>query len=630
MPKRHLFLSYCRDNAKEVRRLHDELIAAGEPVWWDQDLLPGQDWKLDIRQAMRDAYAVVLCLSAETADRITSGIYPEVLDAIATYREYAPGGIFLIPVRLSDCALPLIEIDATRTLDRLQCVDLFPPPNWAPGIQRLVQALRASPHHPLTGSSPSHAPSTAGLTPPVPTQSSSPVRVSIAHLPAAVIHFVGREAELAQLDQAWGDPHTPVLSVVAFGGVGKSALVAAWLERLRSENWRGADYVLGHSFYSQGSRDDAQVSAEGFIDEALQFFGDPNPEVGSAWDKGERLARLVRQHRTLLILDGMEPLQWGATSVEVGRIRDQGLTALVRELAAANPGLCLMTTRQAVADIPTAAKIDLNSLSDQAGAGLLQVLGVQGQPAELAAASRQVQGHGLALRLLGTYLRKAWQGDVRRIGTVDLALVDQRLGGQAWKLVEQYERWLGEGVELSILRLLGLFDRPAEPDSLAAVCAAPAIPGLTDALVGLRSEDWNWAIANLIDYGLLSSDSTTGNGNQHSPTPNFEFRIPNSIDAHPLIREYFATQLTTQHPDATREAHRRLYEHLKQLAPDLPDTLQEMMPLYHAVAHGGQAGLWQTMWDEVLRARIQRQDQFFSFRKLGAMGTDLAALSAFF
>ncbi len=146
--KKHVFLSYCRDNQVEVAKLRDDLIAAGEPLWWDQDILAGQDWKLEIRKAMRNAYAVVLCLSEETADRITSGIYPEVLDAIDAYRQYAPGSIFLIPIRLSDCDIPLIEIDGTRTLDRLQVVDLFPLSQRATGFGRLVKSLQAAEHHP--------------------------------------------------------------------------------------------------------------------------------------------------------------------------------------------------------------------------------------------------------------------------------------------------------------------------------------------------------------------------------------------------------------------------------------------------------------------------------------------------
>ncbi|MEM9485692.1 MAG: hypothetical protein AAGA83_18600, partial [Cyanobacteria bacterium P01_F01_bin.116] len=111
---------------------------------------------------------------------------------------------------------------------------------------------------------------------------------------------------------------------------------------------------------------------------------------------------------------------------------------------------------------------------------------------------------------------------------------------------------------------------------------------------------------------------------------NSQFSILNSLDAHPLIREYFATQLTSQYPDATKEAHRRLYEHLKQKAPELPETLQEMMPLYHAISHGGKAEIYQKAWEDIFEALIQRNDEKFSIRKLGAMGTDLAALRYLF
>lgn len=145
--KKHVFLSYCRENKAEVAILREDLIAAGEAVWWDQDILPGRDWKFEIRTAMRNAYAVVLCLSKETMARTTSGIYPEAVDAIAVYREYSPGKLFLIPVRLSDCEIPLIEIDGTRTLDRLQRADLFPPDQRVSGLGLLLKALQAAPLH---------------------------------------------------------------------------------------------------------------------------------------------------------------------------------------------------------------------------------------------------------------------------------------------------------------------------------------------------------------------------------------------------------------------------------------------------------------------------------------------------
>ena len=148
MTKKHIFLSYCGENRADVGALREELIAQGERVWWDGDILPGQDWRLAIRRALEAAYAVILCLSTEAVRRQRSGIYPEIADAIALLREYPPGSIFFLPVRLSECDVPKIEIDSTRTLDRLQYLDLFPPSSRTTNIKRLVRAIRLAPHHP--------------------------------------------------------------------------------------------------------------------------------------------------------------------------------------------------------------------------------------------------------------------------------------------------------------------------------------------------------------------------------------------------------------------------------------------------------------------------------------------------
>ena len=40
--------------------------------------------------------------------------------------------------------------------------------------------------------------------------------------------------------------------------------------------------------------------------------------------------------------------------------------------------------------------------------------------------------------------------------------------------------WLGEGPELAVLRMLGLFDRPADEKELEALLKSLAIPGLTN------------------------------------------------------------------------------------------------------------------------------------------------------
>ena len=173
----------------------------------------------------------------------------------------------------------------------------------------------------------------------------------------------------------------------------------------------------------------------------------------------------MRKQPTLLILDGLEPLQ-NPPGPDGGRLKDPALQSLVRELAASNPGLCVITTRQRVADIDhlastTAPLIELENLSDEAGSQLLRTLRVEGPEEALRHASNEFGGHSLALNLLGTYLRVVFGGDVRHRDEVNLLESDVEQGGHAKRVMESYENWFGEGPELSVLRILGLFDRPA-------------------------------------------------------------------------------------------------------------------------------------------------------------------------
>src|SRR6516225_4053895 len=80
-----------------------------------------------------------------------------------------------------------------------------------------------------------------------------------------------------------------------------------------SDGWRVSSIAPPNSFLAGRSTDRAPVEAlrppDEFLDATLGWFGDPDPNIGTAWEKGERLAKLVAHRRTLLILDGLEPLQ---------------------------------------------------------------------------------------------------------------------------------------------------------------------------------------------------------------------------------------------------------------------------------------------------------------------------------
>src|SRR5262249_28750020 len=118
---------------------------------------------------------------------------------------------------------------------------------------------------------------------------STPILVHISGLPeTGYERLVGRGAELRRLDAAWSDDNTNILSLIAEGGAGKSALVNGWRMGLRAEFYRGADCVLGWSFYSQGSKERA-TAADEFLNWALAELG-VKIETTSASAKGEAIA----------------------------------------------------------------------------------------------------------------------------------------------------------------------------------------------------------------------------------------------------------------------------------------------------------------------------------------------------
>jgi predicted ATPase len=552
-------------------------------------------------------------------DRLKTVSQPVVV-LLEALLEKDPGRRFQKPAELLK-AMPTITgaIDAGRriTPQSLQkmpsaaspVVTRKPPARWRQFVSSILGRANVSPPNTQAGSPVLESRSSRSV----------PKKISVARLPVTGSDVFGREEDIAFLDDAWANQDVNVVSIVAWAGVGKSTLVNHWLQRMATNHYRSAELVFGWSFYRQGTSGGTS-SADEFLDAALTWFGDPDPRLGTAWEKGERLAKLVAHRRTLLVLDGLEPLQ-NPPGPQEGRLREPSLQALMRELAAFNTGLCVITTRTPVADIAdhectSALRRELEQLSSDAGAKLLRALGVKGDEAELRTASDEFSGHCLALTLLGSYLTDAYNGDLRRRKDVSEHLADDvRQGVHARKVMESYQTWFGEGPELSILRMLGLFDRLADEKALRALLNPPAIRGLTESLVDLSPTEWRTRLARLRRARLLAGEDP------HNP---------GHLDTHPLVREFFGEQLRSQRTEAWQECNKRLYNYYQTLAPQLPDTLREMEPLFLAVICGCNAGLFRDALHEVYLPRIQRGDASFASNVLGASGALLSALAHFF
>jgi hypothetical protein len=518
-------------------------------------------------------------------------------------------------------ALPAITgaIDAGRRITRQSLQKM--PPGASPVVIRKPPARLGQFVSFILGRANVSLSNTQGGSPVLESRSpgSVPKRISIARLPVTGSDVFGREEDIAFLDDAWANQDVNVVTIVAWAGVGKSTLVNHWLRRMAARHYCSAEFVFGWSFYRQGSTGDTS-SADEFLDAALNWFGDPDSRLGTAWEKGERLAKLIANRRTLLVLDGLEPLQ-NPPGAQEGRLREPSLQALLRELAAFNAGLCVITTRLPIADIAdyertSALRRDLEELSSDAGAKLLRALGVKGPEVELRSASDEFSGHCLGLTLLGSYLTDAYNGDIRCRKEVSERLAhDVRQGVHARKVMESYQTWFGEGPELSVLRLLGLFDRPAEEKALGVLLKAPAILGLTESLTYLSETEWRTVLAKLRRARLLAAEDP--HDCRH-------------LDTHPLVREFFGEQLRSQLTQAWQECNRRLYKHYRAIAPKLPESFRDMEPLFLAVTCGCHAGLFLEALHEIYIPRIQRGNVCFAANVLGARGALLSVLAHFF
>jgi hypothetical protein len=234
----------------------------------------------------------------------------------------------------------------------------------------------------------------------------------------------------------------------------------------------------------------------------------------------------------------------------------------------------------------------------------------------LRTASDEFSGHCLALTLLGSYLTDAYNGDIRCREEVSHRLAhDVRQGAHARKVMESYQTCFGEGPELSVLHMLGLFDRPADEKVFGTLLKPPAIRGLTESLKDLSPTELRTILARLRRARLLAGEDP------HNP---------GHLDTHPLVREYFGEQLRSQRTEAWKECNRRLYDYYRALAPPLPNSLREMEPLFLAVICGCNADLFREALHEVYIPRIQRGNASFAARVLGARGALLSVLAHFF
>ena len=86
-----------------MRELYQHLVADGFDAWLDEEkLMPGQEWDLEIRKAVRNSDTVIACLSKSSITK-EGYVQKEIRLALDIADEKPEGTIFLIPARFEDC-----------------------------------------------------------------------------------------------------------------------------------------------------------------------------------------------------------------------------------------------------------------------------------------------------------------------------------------------------------------------------------------------------------------------------------------------------------------------------------------------------------------------------------------------
>jgi hypothetical protein len=128
-----IFISYASEDFNIADRLADTLEIFGFSIWFDKkSLLPGDNWKSEIRKAIKNCRYIILLLSNHSVSK-KGEVQREFKLALEEQEKYPENEIFIIPARLDNCS------PANEKLKELHWVDLFI--DWNKGITRITKSL---------------------------------------------------------------------------------------------------------------------------------------------------------------------------------------------------------------------------------------------------------------------------------------------------------------------------------------------------------------------------------------------------------------------------------------------------------------------------------------------------------
>ncbi|MEW6618409.1 MAG: adenylate/guanylate cyclase domain-containing protein [bacterium] len=406
-------------------------------------------------------------------------------------------------------------------------------------------------------------------------------------------NFVGRVEMLKAITDWYKSPEVKIGALVGWGGVGKSALVRKWYDSLKENNIH-PDGIFWWDFYKLPSLDHFIAALFAYLSQDRFKLDD----YKTSWQKIDKIKELLLEREYLIILDGLEQMQKSQTGEEFGKMQHPEFTDLLKYIADADfKGLCLITTRFPLTDIknyPGYQKIEIEELPKEDTWLLFQRIGVRGTEDEIDDIWKEFKGHTLSLVLLANYLGPG--GDIKKAKEIPPFYSDQKAGGKAHRILLWYDKQLNEE-QRRFMKIFSLFRGAVSEREFKEVFQTRV--------------DFHFQrmLNDLCQRRLITKGSD------------------NTYTTHPLIKGYFESIFDKKEKKLT---HKAIYEYFGKKAPDKPETLDQMRPLFEQVYHGCSARLYDKVDEDVYWGKIQRREEGFLVYKLGVWETDLSLVRTFF
>jgi tetratricopeptide (TPR) repeat protein len=438
--------------------------------------------------------------------------------------------------------------------------------------------------------------------------------------------LIGRQPELNELTEWATKGDKPVFSVLAIGGMGKSALTWHWFNKVAPLEMKPLAGRLWWSFY------ESDATFENFVIRALAYVTKrPREEVQRILppDREKQLLAVLNREPYLVVLDGLERILIAYARMDAARLSDEEAgcaqaqsrkTAdphtgtFLRKLSACRAARVLISTRLYPSDLedrltgdplPSCQKRELTGLRDDDALNLWRAFGVSGTRDALLPVFQSLGKHPLLIQALAGEIKRdrrangdfeRWQRDHPGFDPMSLEGVKE-----ASAHVLKFALQGLSGPEDKALQTVAAFRMPASYDTLAAVLVGRDKPFADE-----RALDR--AFVDLEDRGLLGWD-----------------RRANRYDLHPIVRGVAWSGLSEVSKRRVYGALREYFERLPSVEFEKVDSLDDLAPtieLYNALIG---LGRYEDAY-VVFRDRLENATHF----RLGASRFRAGLLEAFF